>query len=423
MDFSLDNYRHKIYSYIFIVLILSTTLLGYYGSVDKVSVQWLYISLLLLITFVFFTYKSFNLFTAFLKLPQTIFILSILFLSTISFFFANNQVEVLIGITKWVVYFLLLYSFYLLFKKYPISFLDISLLISAILLLEISYSLSTLFDILNITNFDNQYSMLLKGVTGNKNITSAVFAIKLPFVFYLITHSSKLFLKIASFLIATLTLILIFFLNTRSVLLGIILSLSTLLFIVLISKFYFRSKISKIKPLLIGLPFILSLAFFNYTTNKTPLSINNYTDATSTNARLRYYSHAFDQMLEKPLTGIGLGNWKIASVFYDKENVVGYTVPFNVHNDLLEIGAELGILGFLSYLFFILYLLYKCFYLYFSNRIKSNQYLVLLISFLLFSIDLNINFPTYRPSVMIMFLLCVSLLSTLNTNENEKVSV
>lgn len=423
MILSFSNYRDKLYSCFFILLILATTLLGYYGSVDKVSVQWLYLSLCLLFAFVFFTFKNLNLFDSFLKIHFTKFILVIILLGAFSIFFANNQQESIIAITKWLIYFFLFYSFYLFLNKYPISFLDVSLLISLILLLEISYSLSTLFDILNITNFDKQYSTLLKGVTGNKNITSAVFVIKLPFVFYVLAHSSKLYFKILSFIIASLTLILIFFLNTRSVFLGISLSLFSLLIIIFISKFFLNSKVSLIKAFLIVLPFILSLAFFNYTTSKTPLSISNYTDAASSNARLRYYSHAIDQMLDKPFTGIGLGNWKIVSVTYDKENILGYTVPYNVHNDLLEMGAELGILGFVCYLMLFLFIFYLCLKTYFTNRKFSSQILVLLISFLLFFVDLNINFPTYRPSVMIMFILCLSLLSTLNSSNNEKVSV
>ena len=423
MNFSVVDFRDKFYSYSFILLILSSTLLGYYGSVDKVSVQWLYLSLSLLIAFVFFTFNSFNLFSSFLKIHIAKFILAIIFLGAFSMIFANNQQESIIALSKWFIYFFLFYSFYLFLNKYPISFLDVSLLISLILLLEISYSLSTLFDILNITNFDKQYSMLLKGVTGNKNITSAVFVIKLPFVFYVLTHSSKLYFKIISVIIASLTLTLILFLNARSVFLSLTLSLFTLLIIALISKFANKSNFSLVKSFLIALPFILSLAFFNYTTTKTPLSISNYSEASSSNARLRYYSHAIDQMFDKPFTGIGLGNWKIVSVSYDKENILGYTVPYNVHNDLLEMGAELGILGFLCYFLFFLYIFYVCLKTYFTNRKLSNELLVLLISFLLFFVDLNINFPTYRPSVMIMFILCLSLLSTLNSSKNEKVSV
>ena len=423
MNFSIVNFRDKFYSYSFILLILSTTLLGYYGSVDKVSVQWLYLSLSLLIAFVFFTFKKFNLFSSFLKINIAKFILAIIFLGAFSMLFANNHQESIIALTKWIIYFFLFYSIYLFLSKYPISFLEVSLLISLILFLEISYSLSTLFDILNITNFDNQYSMLLKGVTGNKNITSAVFVIKLPFVFYVLTHSSKIYFKIISFIIASLTLTLILFLNTRSVFLSLTLSLFTLLIITLISKFTSKSNFSLVKSFLITFPFILSVAFFNYTTTKTPLSISNYTEASSSNARLRYYSQAIDQMLNKPFTGVGLGNWKIVSVTYDKENILGYTVPYNVHNDLLEMGAELGILGFVCYLMLFLFIFYLCIKTYFTNRKFSSQILVLLISFLLFFVDLNINFPTYRPSVMIMFILCLSLLSTLNSSKNEKVSV
>ena len=193
MDFNFLSYRNNFFSYIFIVLILCTTLLGYYGSVDKVSAQWLYLSAALVLSFIYFAFKSISALKPFLKLPTSKLILSVLLLSIISFFSANNATEVVIGISKWIIYFFLFYSFYLFFIKHPISFLDVSIIVSFILLLEISYSLSTLLDILSITNFDNQYSNLLKGVTGNKNITAVVFAIKLPFVFYTLIYSSKLY--------------------------------------------------------------------------------------------------------------------------------------------------------------------------------------------------------------------------------------
>ena len=106
MNFSFVNNRDKLYSYFFILLILATTLLGYYGSVDKVSVQWLYLSLSLLFAFVFFTFKNLDLFDSFLKIHFTKFILAIIFLGAFSMIFANNQQESIIAITKWLIYFL-----------------------------------------------------------------------------------------------------------------------------------------------------------------------------------------------------------------------------------------------------------------------------------------------------------------------------
>ena len=50
-----------------------------------------------------------------------------------------------------------------------------------------------------------------------------------------------------------------------------------------------------------------------------------------------------------PFFGVGLGNWKFKSIEYDKENIIGYVVPYHAHSDFIQIGAELGIIDFLSY--------------------------------------------------------------------------
>ena len=70
----------------------------------------------------------------------------------------------------------------------------------------------------------------------------------------------------------------------------------------------------------------------------------------SINKRLRYYSHVASHLLSNPIIGVGLGNWKLKSIEYDKEKLSGYVVPYHAHSDFIQLGAELGVIGFSLYL-------------------------------------------------------------------------
>ena len=42
-----------------------------------------------------------------------------------------------------------------------------------------------------------------------------------------------------------------------------------------------------------------------------------------------------------PIFGTGLGNWKLKSIDYDKNDINGYVVPYHAHSDFIQLGAEL----------------------------------------------------------------------------------
>ena len=56
---------------------------------------------------------------------------------------------------------------------------------------------------------------------------------------------------------------------------------------------------------------------------------------------------------------------------FDKESISGYTVPYHVHNDFLEVATELGLLGVFFYISIFgsfLFILFKLFVLDSNNR-------------------------------------------------------
>ena len=79
------------------------------------------------------------------------------------------------------------------------------------------------------------------------------------------------------------------------------------------------------------------------------------TNEASVSARFTYWDNALTIINKSPFTGIGLGNWKIESIPYEKTSIDDGFISSHTHNDFLEITAETGIFnGFVYLLLFII---------------------------------------------------------------------
>ena len=139
----------------------------------------------------------------------------------------------------------------------------------------------------------------------------------------------------------------------------------------------------------------------------------------STSQRLDYYADAFYYMIDNPLYGVGLGNWKIKSIDLQSSNIINFKIPYHVHNDFLQFGAELGVIGFLSYLLFFVIILFQLIRSYIKSN-DSSLSLFLLLSFIAFFIDSNLNFPHARPLQVASFALFYALFLTLRINKSHE---
>lgn len=421
-------FKSNVEFFILFPLFLSVGFLGYYGSVDKVSVQWLYLPFVSILS-IFYVDSKYKFNTLpFFKSPYIIAFIAVIFFGILSFFNSNNISETIIVLSRWIILFGVFYSLFSIFTYLKPTLYLLSLALSIVLLLELLYSLSTLLDILKIVNFNQDYAILLKGVTGNKNITSAIFAVKLPFVYYLLYNSKSLMLKIFSFILICLTFFTLYFLSTRGILLGLLICSLIIFFIFIISSIKFSFKIAFknllifISPIFVSLfLFSISLGESNNTVNLSSRLSNSISpNNSSVSTRLGYYSNAIDQILETPIIGIGLGNWKIKSIDFDHLNIDGYTVPYNTHNDLLELGAEIGFPGLITYLFSFIYLFYLLSLFFKKNIISPIGIISIASALFLYFIDLNLNFPTYRPVSHLLLLIISSYLIHLKINIHEK---
>jgi O-antigen ligase len=273
--------------------------------------------------------------------------------------------------------------------------------------IEIVSSLYPLFiDILPVTKFEFNYTSYLLGITANRNITAASILVKLPLIIILLKEKSLL-ARLLLYVLFFLCFINILFLSSRA---GII----SLLFIIF-SKFIFDNfqniKNFNLRKILssssLVFIFIASYLFFNsniesgnqVSLNQRLESINLQDESAS--IRIRFYKQALTYFIQNPFTPIGLGNWKLYSIYLEKENIRSYIIPYVVHNDFLEILVETSIIGVLSYILFFISLLVLLHASYKKLTKYKKQIYLLFIALLVYLIDSNLNFPFYRPIMQI----------------------
>ena len=65
-------------------------------------------------------------------------------------------------------------------------------------------------------------------------------------------------------------------------------------------------------------------------------TISISTNDGSVNQRLRYYEDVLTHLSSNPIFGVGLGNWKLKSIEYDANDILGYVVPYHAHSDFIR---------------------------------------------------------------------------------------
>ncbi len=405
----------------FIILYLVIGYVGTFGAADEIASQWLYLSIINTLSFLFLLYlkqplsiKSFD------NLSIKLFGLLII-LSSFSILVSLNKTETIVALTKWIMVFISLVFLTVHLKNSKINFKTVSIILTIFLSYEIFRSITPYFQIIEITDFSFSFSSALMGVTGNKNITAASILIKVPFCFFLYRNSKTNLSRILLFFILSIATYNVLLLSSRAM----IIALTLILSLIIVYNLKTKNSVKNIlKSVALDLsPFLLSLLIFSiiYSNDETfsldqRMSKINTSDE-STNQRLRFYMHGIKHTMSNPFIGVGLGNWKVKSIDYDSENIISYIVPYHLHNDFLELGAELGILGMLIYILIFINPVSIIIRL-IKNNPKSLSYYIILMSGCVFFVDSNLNFPMHRPIVLMFFIFLLVLTENL---KNTKV--
>ena len=405
-------------SVLLLLLLGFTGFNNYNGALDKVGFQWLYLSVLNIFMTLYLIYDNTKLYLKpIFKIPVIYFFSFFLIWTLLSFFYSYNVSEALLVFSRWLLVFISVINATLLFSSIKIRN-DLFLVILLIVLLgELYFSGSTFIEIISITNYDFSYANLLKGVTGNKNITASVLCFKLPLLFYSYYRFKNFFFRVFIFCITIFNFLVLFAISSRAMIIAIFAIFLLLSVYIILSYFKSTHSISDLKIIFFStfFPLVISVVIFqavlpqnqNIDLISRVSTIN--TEDTSTNSRLRFYNHALTQLKNHPIIGVGIGNWKFESQRYDQRFISGYTVPYHVHNDFLEIATELGLPGLLLYLavfLSFLYILYKSFIMDPNNGFF---YFSLFLCATIYFIDSNLNFPYARVINQVLFIFLISV--------------
>ena len=413
------NHSIPIFNFVPSLLLISYLCLGFipnWMAVDKIAPQWLALSGLNLLTALYILYRR----NAYLKAIRTtlgtwmswLYIGFILWAAA-SCFYAINATEAVVNVTRQTNVLLMYVHMGILLYPFRSKVLFLSWVIVGILGIEIYAVLEQAYTMVQTRGLI--VPVELKGVTANRNITAFSLAIKIPFVLFLIYQVKKQSLRWVLSALVFATLFGLSMIESRASFLAagfILVAFTGMNIFLFLNERKKRQHLWRIGYYLI--PLVLAI-FFNKTliagkgadalSRAATISANNTADY-SIQSRLRYYADVLTHFKTNPIFGVGLGNWKLKSIYYDREDLVGYVVPYHAHSDFIQLGAELGIVGFLLYLgIFVAAVLFAV------RSLKSTQlsaqekvFVFLLLTALgVYSIDANLNFPIARPQVLVVW--------------------
>ena len=407
---------------VLITLIMITYFIPNFYEIDRIGNQWLFLSLISLLSFIYIIFNR-NRFKSvrylFLK-KEIIFYSFFILWVMVSIFFSLNKIEALVTFNQ---YFTVFFCFLMMrILSFNIKNSD-KYFLNLLLVLMIIETLLVISPILNdISDKSLEFrSMRYIGAAANVNITAFSLIYKVPVLFYFLENSKKLLNKLLISSLLFLVIFIVSILGTRGAFIGVGICVLVFVFYVIVSNANFINKIKK--TAWIFLPLILAVLVnikLSSESDNNVISrastINISTNDGSVNQRLRFYNDAFNQFIKKPIFGVGIGNWKLESIDYDKNNINGFIVPYHAHNDFLQILAESGILGLISYL---LFLFYSTKVLFKKSLFDNHLNIFLLGSFAIFILDSLLNFPIARPISQLFLIALFTLISSYDRKSTE----
>ena len=398
-----------------------------FGGADVMGAQWLYISILdfSILAYIILNNQLYKVaIQAVLKLKFTIVYSFLVIWALLSIVYSINAIETLVCLARLVSTYLIFINLSILFYKKQVTglFNLVSILVAIVLFFDAIYVISGFSKNMVDMNLD-QNILSLTGKNGNKNVMAASLLIKFPFLLFVILHN-KLIGKIVGLIVLFLGMMALFILNTRSTYVG--LGLLIFLFsatIVLLNKKKDKIKIGTQLIYLI-LPMIFAFFAANGMLSKAidvqgfqggygtvTKRVGDIKVAKEQNIRIKLWTAAIDYSTKHPFLGAGYGNWKLASIPYEKEYTDDLFVPYHCHNDFIEIFADLGVIGGIS--FATLFLLFGLAIVEFWRKSKDNDHKLLiaiaLMAIACYFVDAFFNFPAERTSMQTMFALSAAL--------------
>lgn len=405
------------------ILFLAVHFISDFGGADVMGAQWLYVCIvdMLVLLYIFFNKEIYKVaIIEVLKFKFSIVYSFLIIWALASYFYAINPTETLVTLVRLFSTYLAFIQISILCYKKDLNYIlnIISFSIAFILLWDSFYILNGFSS--NIVEKDLDATIgSLTGNHGNKNVMAASLLIKFPFVLWIIINH-KSFTKIIGLVILMIGMVALFIMNTRSTYVG----LGILFLIYSITTILFIGK-SNIKKGLLQLSFFIGPILFGFMVANIILSnavemqdiqggygtvtkrMGDITVQSEQGSRIHLWKGAIDYATKHPFIGAGYGNWKLASIPYEKEYTNDLFVPYHCHNDFIEMFADLGVFGGIP--FGLMFLMVPIFTIkIWRNKQLKAFWLPATISFMAvtcYAVDALLNFPAERPAMQIMLVI------------------
>ena len=422
--------------YLLLILYILTGSLSNFGAIDILAPQWIYLGSINILSCLYFLFLSPTGFgEGFGKLFKTTFIYIYIFYllwNALSYFYAINPAETIINLPRiGNTFFAIFFSFFLTYSL-PNKFNFIVRLFLVFLVAELAVYFN---DFITLSGKEGFKVMDAKGFAGNKNITAASIAFKLPFILFLLHTSKRLLNRLVILVVLFGGVLAVSLIEARAAILSTII---VFILFLIYQGYQIIKQVYTVKQGLLNIgstivPYFIALFMNIVITNN--INRGTITDTVgrisfteeSSNGRFQYWSDALDYVLENPILASGLGNWKIASISEGKEHINGYTVPYHAHNDFIHVFTETGILGGLAYVgIFICLTVYLFLLLYKKHKAKGVleiKYFFLLLPLIVYGIDAGLNFPVARPLMQSSLAIFCGLVLVLYLSQNKKEEV
>ncbi|MEA9412578.1 O-antigen ligase family protein [Flavobacterium sp. PL02] len=410
----------------FIILLLLTNFLPHPKSIDLLYPQFLYLSGLNLVMGLYFYFNPNVISTYTFPLLKKSYLLRLyllfIILCAISAINTKNTTLVLEKITELIIAFCLVVNFIVLLKN------RLDLFNKIVFIVGITAFIQSCVEIYNLKLLASQGTISfglqnMVKTTGNINILASSLTIKIPFLLLGITTFSG-YKKLFSYITLLLAITTILLTAARATFISLFLVYIVYIIFYLknnsVNKSSLATSISLTIPIIIAV-FITNLVFERSANEERYISLGNRVEQInlkdeSIKTRITIWGNSIQLAKENPITGVGLGNYKVESIPYEKTLDNNSSISLHSHNDFLEVAAETGILNGLIYLSIFILITFINIKRIFKSA-ETNRKTIALLTLMMtivYGVDSAINFPMFRPA-MLIFLCLIFVLTIINT--------
>lgn len=434
-----------------ILLYLIIGLVPRFKAVDPIGSQWFYFTVVNLLGLFYVCANRIEVASFNKERYVFIFFGSYAFffiMGVLSLFGALNLSEGVKDIARIVTCLIAVLNLFLIFKIAPKQLFEFIVKGSHIIILLIAIQVIWVFLDANVSRNTTLLKETALSTYGTQNVTAATLAIQIPFVLWgLLKHTGRW--RIFSVFTILVSVSALLFVGARTAVLSTIVNVIIFIGYLIIDGIHKKRIIPHFKFVLLPFIGVVVMSYllatninridaskantFNDLLFAPALSKNVWEENTTKDekgfvsydsGRFLYYEMALDDFKANPIFGLGVGNWKLANKdkYFAVSKIEKFIYPLRVHNDFLQVLAEVGIIGFLAYFTLFAVLIICILKLFLTNQNHEDRwmYTVIIFALLGYGFDALINFPLERTPIQGHFVIIASLILALFYSTREK---